>query len=265
MGLLDKIRSSLPIPGRSFRHPEAAGQLLAFVLWDRPATVDEIVALVGAVPGASATAVSGSAASRADVEAGPVDAPATEGPVEVVIAGRTGFVLPIGAAVPDGEAEAAAANNPFWPGAAEAVARHQAHLIVSVSDQWSEGEDPEKPAEGTEVGGRHTPTYAAFARLVAALLTHEAAVGVYLGDQGVVYEPTFYTEAVDDGGKGLPWEVAWFTWAAWESEECRAARRVGCGCSGTRSLRCVGRPRSPAMSWTCWPTSRATSSSRARC
>ena len=99
MGLLDKIRSSLPIPGRSFRHPEAAGQLLAFVLWERPATVDEIVALVCAVPGASASAVSGSAASRAEVEAGPVDAPATEGPVEVVIAGRTGFVLPIGAAV----------------------------------------------------------------------------------------------------------------------------------------------------------------------
>jgi hypothetical protein len=232
MGLLDKIRSSLPIPGRSFRHPEAAGQLLAFVLWERPATVDEIVALVGAVPGASATAVSGPTASRADVEAGPVDAPATEGPVEVVVAGRTGFVLPIGAAVPDGEAEAAAANNPFWPGAAEAVARHQAHLIVSVSDQWSEGEDPEKPAEGTEVGGRHTPTYAAFARLVAALLTHEAAVGVYLGDQGVVYEPTFYIEAVDDGGKGLPWEVAWFTWAAWESE--------GVSCGSTRGLRVFG-------------------------
>ncbi len=227
MGLIDKIRSSLPIPGRSFRHPEPAAQLLAFVLLERSATTDEVVALVNAVHGASAALGPASAADREatpDTSAG--------GPVEVSLGGTTGFVLAVAAPVPDGEAEANAANNPFWPDAAEAVARHRAHLIVSVSDRWSQDEDTASAARDDDRDGRHTQPYAAFAHLVAGLLGHEAAVGVYLGDQGVVYEPSFYVEAVAQAGDGLPWEVAWFTWAAWEAE--------GVSCGSTRGLRVFG-------------------------
>ncbi len=224
MGLIDKIRSSLPIPGRSFRHPEPAAQMLAFVLLERPITAAEIVALVASVPGATAVPMTGATPSG---EA--TDPTETDGPVEVALDGTTGFVLSVSAPVPDGEAEANAANNPFWPDAAAAVARHRAHLIVSVSDRGAE--DSETRA-GTDPGERHTATYAAFARLVAALLGHEAAAGVYLGDQGVVYEPTFYADAVTGAGDGLPWEVAWFAWAAWESE--------GVSCGSTRGLRVFG-------------------------
>mgnify|MGYP001026891969 FL=1 len=224
MGLIDKIRSSLPIPGRSFRHPEPAAQMLAFVLLERPITAAEIVALVASVPGATAVPMTGATPSG---EA--TDPTETDGPVEVALDGTTGFVLSVSAPVPDGEAEANAANNPFWPDAAAAVARHRAHLIVSVSDRGAE--DSETRA-GTDPGERHTATYAAFARLVAALLGHEAAAGVYLGDQGVVYEPAFYADAVTGAGDGLPWEVAWFAWAAWESE--------GVSCGSTRGLRVFG-------------------------
>jgi len=224
MGLIDKIRSSLPIPGRSFRHPEPAAQMLAFVLLERPITAAEIVALVASVPGATAVPMTGATPSG---EA--TDPTETDGPVEVALDGTTGFVLSVSAPVPDGEAEANAANNPFWPDAAAAVARHRAHLIVSVSDRGAE--DSETRA-GTDPGERHTATYAAFARLVAALLGHEAAAGVYLGDQGVVYEPAFYADAATGAGDGLPWEVAWFAWAAWESE--------GVSCGSTRGLRVFG-------------------------
>ena len=110
MGLIDKIRSSLPIPGRSFRHPEPAAQLLAFVLLERTIGVDEIVALVATVPGASATPM---AHSPSSAEA--TDPTETSGPVEITLGGTTGFVLEISAPVPDGEAEASAANNAFWP------------------------------------------------------------------------------------------------------------------------------------------------------
>lgn len=224
MGLIDKIRSSLPIPGRSFRHPEPAAQLLAFVLLERTIGVDEIVALVATVPGASATPM---AHSPSSAEA--TDPTETSGPVEITLGGTTGFVLEISAPVPDGEAEASAANNAFWPDAAAAVARHRAHLIVSVFDQRADGVGD---ADGADPSERHTQRYAAFAHLVAALLGHEATVGVYLGDQGVVYEPAFYIDAVAGAGDGLPWEVAWFTWAAWESE--------GVSCGSTRGLRVFG-------------------------
>lgn len=221
MGLLDKIRSSLPIPGRGFRHPEPAAQLLAFVLLERAATPQEIVALAQALPGATLP----------DAAAG---SPGEDGPIEVTLAdgAASGYVLSVAAAIPDGEAEANAENNPFWPDAAAAVARHQAHLVVMVSDRWADGA-PEGTGTIDEDGsGRHTRTYAAFARLIAALLGHEAAVGVYLGDQGIVYEPSFYAEAVAEAGDGLPWEVAWFTWAAWERE--------GVSCGSTRGLRVFG-------------------------
>lgn len=227
MGLLDKLRSSLPIPGRSFRHPQPAAQLLAFVLLERPITAAEILARVTAVPGASAVPMSRGGAPSHEA----TDPTETDGPVEVALDDTTGFVLSVGAPVPDGEAEANAANNPFWPEAAAAVARHRAHLIVSVSDRGAD-DAAEPTGAGPDSGGRHTRTYAAFARIVAALLGHEAAIGVYLGDQGIVYEPSFYADAVSGAGDGLPWEVAWFAWAAWESE--------GVSCGSTRGLRVFG-------------------------
>lgn len=73
----------------------------------------------------------------------------------MVIAGRTGVVLSIGTAVPDGEAEAAAANNPFWSGATEAVASHQAHLIVSVADEWGAGESEAVAPPADATSGAH--------------------------------------------------------------------------------------------------------------
>ena len=235
MGLIDKIRSSLPIPGRSFRHPERAQQLVAVVLLERPTTADELVALVATVPGATARPGTSEPATRGSATVGSETAPerneaATEAggsaPVEVTLAGAHGFLLALDTPVPDGEAEASAANNPFWPEGAEQVARHRAHVVVSLSNaDADEGPDLEEDT-------RHTRTYAAFAHLVAGLLGHPDALGVYLGDQGVVYQPSFYIEAVNDAGDGLPWEVAWFTWAAWESE--------GVSCGSTHGLRVFG-------------------------
>ncbi len=247
MGLIDKIRSSLPIPGRGFRHPQPAEQFVAVVLLDRPLSSAQIRTLLDAVPGQTASAALAASAESAapDGSDGP-DGP--DRPILVTLAHTSGFVLPVDARLPDGEVEDSAANNPFWAAAGEAVARHRAHLVVSVTV----GESGPSTAAGSGTAqdtadGRHTQAYAAFARLVAALVGHGSAVGVYLADQGVVYEPAFYVEAVTDAGDGFPWEVAWFTWAAWEVE--------GQSCGSTRGLRVFGHEELEVRGSTAQPSS----------
>ncbi len=89
------------------------------------------------------------------------------------------------APVPDGEAEANAANNYMWPEAVEVTSGHQAHLLVALLDK---GERPP-----VEVGK-------AFTKLCAACSKQPQALGIYTA--GTVFEPQFYQEVADVMKKG---------------------------------------------------------------
>ncbi|MFZ1287139.1 MAG: DUF4261 domain-containing protein [Candidatus Phosphoribacter sp.] len=205
MSLLDKIRSSLPIPRRSFHHPEPAGVLLGFILLERAATADELTALMSTLPGATL--------SRG---------PAPEDPLEVALGDVHVVIASVPRPVAGHNAESNAANNTFWPEAVETVAHHHAHLVVTAmyAVDAAQHEDA-SPA-----------LFQAFVRSSAALLRHPDAIGIDLDDQGIVYEKSFYLNAVDTAGDDLPWQIAWLTWAAWESP--------GVSCGSTRGLRVFG-------------------------
>lgn len=205
MSLLDKIRSSLPIPRRSFHHPEPASVLMGYVLLDRSPVAQELAALAGGIPGAVVS-----------------HGPAPEDPLEIALGDINVIVSSVPQRVPGGEAEDSAANNTFWPDAAATVARHEAHLVVTAMH-----------APGVSAGEESAQhIFKAFVQAAAALLRHEAATGIYLGDQGIVYEKSFYVDAVAAARDALPWQVAWLTWAAWESP--------GLSCGSTRGLRVFG-------------------------
>lgn len=95
------------------------------------------------------------------------------------IDGMMAVVSLMPAPVPDGEAEANAANNYMWPEAVEVTKTHQAHLLVALLGQ---GRSP------VEVGK-------AFTKLCAACSKQPQALGVYTA--GTVFEPAFYQEVAD--------------------------------------------------------------------
>jgi hypothetical protein len=145
--------------------------------------------------------------------------------MQVTLDGREYSVLPVAAAVPYGEAEDNARHNPWWPGGQSEVATHQAHVVVTALGVA-------EATEGLSDADAARAVYPGFARVLAALARDDAAIGVYLGDQAIVYEAGPYAEAVAEAAGALPTSVAWFTWAAVQGD--------GTSCGFTRGLRTFG-------------------------
>lgn len=104
------------------------------------------------------------------------------------------------APVPDGEAEANAANNYMWPEAVETVKTHKAHLMVAVM-----GTDAPVKERGL-----------LFAKLMAACSRQETVLGIYTS--GTVFQPRFYLDASEmmkDGG--LP-VLNWIYFGLYQTE-----------------------------------------------
>lgn len=106
----------------------------------------------------------------------PEDAAAQEGSLVFQAEGMLAAVSLMPAPVPGGEAEQNAANNYLWPGAAEAAAKHRAHLLVAVLPQ------DKSPVEAGKL----------FCKVVAACCRQENACGVYTGS--TVLQPQFYID-----------------------------------------------------------------------
>lgn len=81
------------------------------------------------------------------------------------------------APVPDGEAEANAANNYMWPEAVETVKTHQAQLIVAVLGQ-------EAPIRERGL---------LFVKVMSVCCKQDTVLGIYTS--GTVFQPEFYLEA----------------------------------------------------------------------
>lgn len=83
------------------------------------------------------------------------------------------------APVPDGEAEANAANNYMWPEAVETARSHRAHLMVAVL--------------GKDIPLRERGLF--FVKIIAACCKQETVLGVYTS--GTVFQPQFYIEGAE--------------------------------------------------------------------
>lgn len=104
------------------------------------------------------------------------------------------------APVPDGEAEANAANNYMWPEAVETTKSHKAHLVAAVL-----GKDVPLQERGK-----------LFVKIIAACCKQETVLGVYTS--GTVFQPQFYIEGAEmmkDGG--LP-VLNWIYFGLYQTE-----------------------------------------------
>lgn len=104
------------------------------------------------------------------------------------------------APVPEGEAEANAANNYMWPEAVETVKTHKAHLMVAIM-----GKDAPVKERGL-----------LFAKLMAACCRQETVLGVYTS--GTVFQPRFYLDASEmmkDGGLPI---LNWIYFGLYQTE-----------------------------------------------
>lgn len=102
--------------------------------------------------------------------------------------------------VPNGEAEANAANNYMWPEAVEVVKTHQAQLLVAVM-----GTDAPVKERGI-----------LFARLLAACCRQKTVLGIYTS--GTVFQPQFYLDASEmmkDGGLPI---LNWIYFGLYQTE-----------------------------------------------
>lgn len=106
--------------------------------------------------------------------------------------------------VPKEELARAAAENYFWPKAAEAAAEQTAHLVLSVSGD--PGNPEERPNDAAE----------AFVRIAAALMRDENVLGLY--DGPVFLEPRFYWSLAHadqekvESGEALEFPIQNFIW-----------------------------------------------------
>ena len=104
------------------------------------------------------------------------------------------------APIPDGEAEANAANNYLWPEAVEAAKTHQAHMMVAVI-----GEEEQT----LEIGKLHV-------KVLSACCRQTYATGIYTS--GVVLEPQFYEEFANMMKADMLPIFNWIWFGLYESE-----------------------------------------------
>lgn len=107
----------------------------------------------------------------------------------------------VDAPVPNGEAEANAADNYLWPKAEETVKAHRAHIIVSVS---GEGSDPIKRGK-------------LFVKLLYCCCRQPDVLGIYSG--ATVFEPQFYTEAAEIMKNGALPLLNWIWFGLYKRED----------------------------------------------
>ena len=97
------------------------------------------------------------------------------------VAGNLCAVSLMPAPIPDGEAEASAAYNYYWPEAVEAARQHQAHLLVAVMPT----------GDGTPLERMRL-----YSKIVSSCLADANALGVYTS--GTVFAPDFYRSVCDE-------------------------------------------------------------------
>lgn len=93
--------------------------------------------------------------------------------------GRTAFVAPMPAAVPDGEAEAHARHSFMALASGNALGPHAAHFIVTLSEA-----EPGAPLDDVS----------AFSSLLAAVAETSPSVGVYWADSGATHHASDFVE-----------------------------------------------------------------------
>ena len=114
------------------------------------------------------------------------------------------------APIPDGEAEASAAYNYYWPEAVEAARQHQAHLLIAVMPT----------GDGTAFERMRL-----YSKIVSSCLADANALGVYTS--GTVFAPDFYRSLCDEMRNGqLPVPV-WVFLGLYADESGNHAYTIG--------------------------------------
>ena len=147
------------------------------------------------------------------------------GKIEVLIA-RAGFPIP------KADLDYACMNSVFWPGAAQVLAKHSSHLIVTVI-----GEFPSPIEEGLFL-----------TRAIAACTESYDALGVYWGSATVVHSPEFFRKYADSASTDDPPLLLWvgFLRSAGEKEGTTSFFTRGLDTFGRMEIEVVDSDRKPS-------------------
>ena len=147
------------------------------------------------------------------------------GKIEVLIA-RAGFPIP------KADLDYACMNSIFWPEAAQVLAKHKSHLIVTVI-----GEFPSPVDEGLFL-----------TRAIAACTESYDALGVYWGHATVVHSPEFFRKYADSASTENPPVLLWvgFLRSAGEKEGTISLFTRGLNTFGRMEIEVVDSDRKPS-------------------